>query len=249
MNEIHLSNQNLIGVGVFAHIHRVDEGRVRKVPTPNPKNLVLARRSIQREGQIYDRLGDHPRIIRCLNKGDLFVDLEYAPNGHIESYLRRYPSTSNECRIRFALEAMEAVVFIHSKGVIHSDLAARQFLLDSMLHVKLCDFGFSSFSDGDVLGFEIPSHHLPRDIDGSMPSSFQSDLFAVGSTLYEIMTGKQPYENKSDDTITQLYCNGAFPDVTGILCGHIIMGCWRGHFKDAAEVLKEFLSESNVTKA
>jgi len=64
-------------------------------------------------------------------------------------------------------------------------------------------------SDGDVLGFENPLHNLPRDINGNMPSTFQSDLFAVGSTLYEVMTGKRPYEGRSDNTIR------TFPDVTG----------------------------------
>ena len=135
-------------------------------------------------------------------------------------------------------------MFIHGKGIIHSDLAARQFLLDSKLHVKLSDFGFSSFSDGDVLGFENASHHLPRDTDGKRPSTIQSDLFALGSTLYEVMTGNRPYKDKSDDIIAQLYSNGSFPDMTGILYGHIIMGCWRGRFKSAAEVLKYFLVAS-----
>jgi serine/threonine protein kinase len=72
-------------------------------------------------------------------------------------------------------------VFVHSKGIIHSDLAARQFLLNSARHVKLSDFGFSSFGDGDVLGFENPSHHLPRDIDGNMPSTFRYCTEGFGS--------------------------------------------------------------------
>ena len=132
------------------------------------------------------------------------------------------------------------MVFIHSKGIIHSDLAARQFLVDGSLHVRLSDFGFSSFGDGDVLGFENPSHHLPRDVDGNMPSTVRSDLFALGSTLFEIITGKPPYEGKSDEEITQLYSDGSFPNVKGILCEHIIMGCWQGSFMSAAEVLESF---------
>lgn len=101
MSNINLNKQNLIGVGVFAHVHHLDGGRVRKVPTLDPDNLILAMKSIRREGQIYDHLGDHPRIIKCLDKGDLFVDLKYAPYGHIESYLKCYLDTSNECCIRF----------------------------------------------------------------------------------------------------------------------------------------------------
>ena len=239
--QYHLDKQNLIGVGVFTHVHHIDGGRVRKVPAPDSDNLDLAIKSIRREGEIYTYLGDHPRVAKCLAKGDLFIDLEYAPHGHIESYLKSHRDTSDECRIRLAQEAIEAVVFIHSKGIIHSDLAARQFLLDSKLHVKISDFGFSSFSDGDVLGFENSSHQLPRDLDSDMPSTVQSDLFALGSTLYEIMTGKRLYEGRQDDTITQLYSKGTFPDVTSILCGDIITGCWQGCFTTAEEVLEYFI--------
>lgn len=73
-----------------------------------------------------------------------------------------------------------------------------------------------------------------------MPSTVRSDLFALGSTLYEVITGNPPYKGKPDDDIAQLYSNGAFPNVTGILCEHIIMGCWQGRFMSAAEVLESF---------
>lgn len=84
------ASNNLIGVGVFAHVYDLGEGRVRKVPSLDPDNLDLALKSIQREGEIYDHLGDHPRIIKCLAKGDLFLDLEYAPHGNIETYLKSH---------------------------------------------------------------------------------------------------------------------------------------------------------------
>jgi len=239
--QYHLDKHSLIGVGVLTHVHRIDRGRVRKVPAPDSGDLDLAIKSIQREGEIYVYLGDHPRVVKCLAKGDLFVDLEYASHGHIESYLRSHHDISDKCRIRLAQGVIEAVVFIHSKSIIHSDLAARQFLLDSELHVKISDFGFSSFSDGDVLGFENSSHQLPRDLDCDMPSTVQSDLFALGSTLYEIMTGRRPYEGIPDDTITELYIKRIFPDVSNILCGDVIMSCWQGCFRDAEEVLELFL--------
>lgn len=232
--------------GVFAHVYDLGEGRVRKVPSPDPDNLDLALKSIQREGEIYHHLGDHPRIIKCLAKGDLFLDLEYAPHGNIETYLKSHNDLSNESRVQFAQEAIEAVVFVHEKGIIHSDLAARQFLVDGNLRVRLSDFRFSAFYSGDVLGFENSSHHLPRDIDCSAPSSIQSDLFALGSTLYEVVIGIPPYDGKSDDEITQLYSKGSFPDVTGISFGHIIIGCWQGHFKSAAEVLETFSLKFSV---
>jgi len=124
MSNINLNKQNLISVSVFAYVYCLDKGRVRKVPALDPDNLILATKSIRREGQIYDYLSDYPRIIKCLNKGDLFVDLKYVLHGHIKSYLKCYLDTSDECRIRFAQEVIEAVVFIYSKDIIYSDLAA-----------------------------------------------------------------------------------------------------------------------------
>ncbi|KAH9211870.1 kinase-like domain-containing protein [Leptodontidium sp. 2 PMI_412] len=221
----HLDKHNLIGVGVFAHVYRIDKESVRKVPALDSGDLELAIKSIQREGETYLHLGSHPRVIKCITTGDFFVDLEYAPHGHIENYLRGHHDTTDEIRMRLAQGVIEAVVFIHSKKIIHSDLAARQFLLDSELHVKISDLGFSSFSDGDVLGFENSSYHLPRDLNSKTPSTIQSDLFALGSTLYEIMTGRRPYEAISDDAITELYVKGCFPEVMSILCGDVIMSC------------------------
>jgi serine/threonine protein kinase len=241
------TSSNLIGVGVFSHVYDLGDGRVRKLPAPDPDNLDLAIKSIQRECEIYNHLGDHPRVIKCLATGDLFVDLEFAPHGHIEGYIQCHHDISDMCRRQFAQEVIEAVVFIHSKSIIHSDLAARQFLLDANLHVHLSDFGFSSLNSGDVLGFENASHHMPRDIDCNMPSTTRSDLFALGSTLYEIMTGKPPYKGKSDDAITQLYCIGLFPDVADVLCGDIIMDCWQGRFTSALEVLEYFLAAFTIT--
>jgi len=115
--QYYLDKHNLIGVGVFTHVHRVDGGRVRKVPAPDSNDLDLAIKSIQREGGIYVYLGDHPRVIKCLTKGDLFIDLEYAPYRHIESYLRSHHDTSDKCRIRLVIEVIEAVVFVHSKAL------------------------------------------------------------------------------------------------------------------------------------
>jgi hypothetical protein len=138
-------------------------------------------------------------------------------------------------------------VFVYSKDIIYSDLAARQFLLDSTLYVNLSDFGFFSFSNSNVLGFKNLSHHLPRDIDGNMPSIIQSDLFVLSLTLYKIMTKKLLYKGKSDNTIAWLYSNRSFPNITGILCGHIILGCWQGCFKSAAEVLEHFLVVLYIT--
>jgi hypothetical protein len=61
------------------------------------------------------------------------------------------------------------------------------------------------------------------------------------------MTRKLLYKDKSDNIIARLYSNELFSNITGILCGHIILGCWQGYFKSVAEVLEHFFVVLYVT--
>ncbi|KAJ5961295.1 kinase-like protein [Penicillium vulpinum] len=90
-----------------------------------------------------------------------------------------------DAKYRIARQAIEAVVFIHGKDVIHSDLSARQFLVDRNYNVRLSDFG-----------------------DRSLRS---------GSTIYEILLGKKPYEGTEEEEIQRLFSQKTFPALSGIM--------------------------------
>lgn len=84
---------------------------------------------------------------------------------------------------------------------------------------------------------------LPRD-PLSTPN-VRTDLFALGSAIYWIMSGHQPYETLSDDEVSARFSGGDFPDVGSVVGGRIILGCWNGDFSNAQEVVQA-LSETNV---
>ncbi len=63
-------------------------------------------------------------------------------------------------------------------------------------------------------------------------------LFALGSTLYELITGKEPYDRLSHESVENLFREGVFPGVDGLPLGDLIMGCWVERFRSAREVLK-----------
>lgn len=102
--------------------------------------------------------------------------------------------TSSHARVGKAFKAdishqvVEAFHYIYFTRVIHSHLAARQFLLDTRLNARISDFGTSSFEETGAVGFENPTHHLPRDT--TQPNTVQADLFALGLTLYEMWFGE-----------------------------------------------------------
>jgi len=92
------------------------------------------------------------------------------------------------------------VVYIHSKGVRHSDFRLDQWLVDADLNARLNGFNASGFDDQPDLGLkgkpaqglEVISHYLPRDPEADNTAG--SDLFALGSTLYELLAVQAPYE-------------------------------------------------------
>jgi hypothetical protein len=85
---------------------------------------------------------------------------------------------------------------------------------------------------------EGSSHYLPRNPD--LLNTVESDLFALGSVLYEVMAGETPYCGKLDEEIETLYKEENFPAVNELLCGNITMGCWKREWRSAEEVLARY---------
>ena len=255
------SDQNLIVIGIFAKVHLLDHKIVRKMPRSESEEDIAP---IQREATIYEVLGEHPRIVQCLSFGQTdYVDLKYYPKGELDSYLRENAIEPSQ-KVKWFEQIIQGVEFVHGCGVIHSDLALRQYFVDEDLNVRLADFNASQYLDQRALGYEKATHCLPRDYEE--PNTIRSDLFALGSTLYELSAGKDPYseiypiepdvvmrsndhavimariqrKQRADSQVEALYTQQLFPDVSGLFGGDIIMGCWNDEFSSATAVLLSF---------
>jgi serine/threonine protein kinase len=77
---------------------------------------------------------------------------------------------------------------------------------------------------------------MPRGQDAE--STIQTDLFALGSTLYEIMTSELPYRELEDGEVEERFRQGIFPRVDYVVGGDIMMRCWEGRVNCADEVCK-----------
>jgi Protein tyrosine and serine/threonine kinase len=75
--------------------------------------------------------------------------------------------------------------------------------------------------------------------------------FALGSIIYELCTGREPYNEKTEEEVAQLYNKGERPNTSGLEMESIINKCWQAKYKDAAEVLKDirecFQSSKSLT--
>lgn len=240
-------NHELLMVGIFAETYRIGN-IVKKVYRRFPNDDIATKESIKathNEASIYILLGDHPRIAKFLhtNPTKTYIELKYYSNGNLKSFIEKHRPCI-EVRKYWARQIVESAKYIHAMGVRHSDFRLEQWLLDETLDARLSDFNASGYDPNveiglegsEAIGAENASHFMPR--DHVHDNTVESDLFALGSTLYELITGKAPYEGRSSESVENHFREGVFPSVDGLPLGDLIMGCWVKKFRSAKEMLK-----------
>lgn len=198
---------------------------------------------LQHEIDTYKHLpGEHPRLIRILDsdRDEPSLTLEYMPNGSVADYLKNHADTvTDEQRRRWAREATEAMATLHDNSVIHADFNAGELLLDDDFGVRVIDFTGCSLRGAPALMTGCGAVLCPGDWDNDeIGCTVVSDLFSLGSTLYQIATGKQAYEGLYEDAIEERFARGEFPALEGLLFADVIRKCWHCEFHSAREVLQ-----------
>lgn len=229
-----------ISGGVSGIVERLPSGDVIKSPWNNHSGH-LCRQELALERRIYERLGHHPRLVKTISwdSQQYALTMEYMSNGSLKDYLAQNKDIPTLQRLRWAEEASEGLQLLHSADIIHCDVAPKNFLLDAHLALKIADFGGSSL-DSSTPSACGSVRFTVADFSRSNPPTIAEDLYALGSTIYFIMTSRYPYEELDSNEVRDRYKGQVFPDVTGISCGEIILRCWRSQVSSAQEV-REFI--------
>lgn len=203
----------------------------------------------EREIAVYERLGSNSdsRKIPILRYYGVFnecVILQLARHGSIRRYLRfstHKPALSTQ--LRWAEQATDAISFLHSKGVKHCDIFCNNIFLNDNLDAMVGDFAGSSIDGKQCLAWYETSYCHP---DVEDPSE-SSDIFALGSTFYEILVGKKPYEGWDVIEIQQAFRNGNFPSLESLpALDTVILNCWSGRYKTTTELLEDVRTEARA---
>ncbi|CRG83195.1 Pc21g08700 [Talaromyces islandicus] len=112
-------------------------------------------------------------------------------------------SISNNMKLKWAYQVAESVDILHKNGVIHCDIKPRNFLLDATLDIKIIDLSGSSLDGSKPTSGEGTRFYLPRHCRDQ--PTVATDLFALGSTLYEIFQGNSPYAETPSDEVEKLF--------------------------------------------
>jgi len=172
-----------------------------------------------------------------LDCDDAFVILEYMPTGTLSKYLASGQPVAHAQRTAWCLEAAEAVALLHSHNIIHADIKPENIVLDENLGLRIIDLSGCAIDGKDPLCLESTRYYLPRGMKASPLCSVYTDLFALGSSLYEIASGVPPYSQLEDEEVEERYKNGEFPSLQGLMCASVIQACWRREYTSAEDVV------------
>lgn len=168
-------------------------GDVMKSPWPG-QSETDSRKDITIENEIYRKLGRHPRLIRIVSwdRPDCILTMEYMPNGNLQAFLIKNDTVAEAQRRRWVQQATEGVQLLHDADVLHRDINPKNFLLDAHLGLRIADFGGSSLAGSKPSACSGQRFSLP-DKSWRDPPTAQDDLFALGITIYFIMTCQPPF--------------------------------------------------------
>jgi serine/threonine-protein kinase len=201
-----------LGAGGMGQVYKVrnvisDRVEAMKILLPDlAGNLELAER-FMREIKVQASL-DHPNIAALHTAqrvgNQLVMVMEFVEGQTIESLLRTGPLPLNQA-ISYTQQVLSALAYAHARGIVHRDIKPPNIMLTSNGTVKLMDFGIAKLSADPKLtqtGHTVGSLYYmsPEQINGAALDP-RSDLYSLGVTLYEMVTGRRPFQGDSDYSI------------------------------------------------
>jgi serine/threonine protein kinase len=167
-------------------------------------DYAAARLRFLQEAATASRL-QHPDIVALYGAGDdrgiAFLAMEALAGADLSRYTRPSRLLPEPVVLRIVARVAEALAYAHQQGVVHRDVKPANVMVDLPNHqVKVTDFGIARCTDAartrTGLTIGTPAFMAPEQLAGDAPDA-ASDLYALGVMLFQLLTGRLPYEGDS----------------------------------------------------
>jgi eukaryotic-like serine/threonine-protein kinase len=173
-----------------------------KIPHPEMESDPVLFDRFHREEEIGKKM-DHPGVMKVLPDEDRsreYMVMEWVDGRLLRKIIAENGKLPLERAVRIALAICDALDYIHSHGVVHRDLKPENIMVDDKDRIKLIDFGIAGQAGARRLTFAklsqvmgTPDYISPEQVKGKRGDA-RSDIYALGVMLYEMLTGKVPFQ-------------------------------------------------------
>jgi len=203
----HYRIENLVARSGMASIFRGTDERTGqpvaiKIPHPEMEADIVLYDRFKREQEIGQKL-DHPNVMKVLANDDrtqVYMVMEWVEGRLLRQILAEQKKLPVDRALRIAVEIAKALDYIHGHGVVHRDLKPENIMVGADDKLKLIDFGIAANEGSRRLTFAklsqvmgTPDYISPEQVKGKRGDG-RSDIYALGVMLYEMLTGRVPFQ-------------------------------------------------------
>ena len=214
-----------LGAGGMAKVYRALDVKLKryvalKVIAPDLRNKEQYAERFEREAQSIARL-EHANIVRIYRFGEademFYMAMQYVEGADLGTLIRGYKALGEVMPTGDVQRVLQdiggALDYAHSRDVIHRDVKPSNVMVDNTGQALLADFGLALLADlgtrGEVLG--SPHYVAPEQAISSSDALPQSDLYSLGISLFEMLTGDVPFTGDQVVDVIAQHINQSVP--------------------------------------
>ncbi len=170
---------------------------------------------------------NHPNIVTIYDAGKAdgvaYIAMEYLEGTSLREVLDEHPPLSVPRILETVAQVARGLAYAHENGVVHRDIKPANIIVLRNRRPKITDFGIARLGEADGVGSEragSPKYMSPEQIRGDVTLDGRSDVFSLGTVLYEMLTGKAPFNGETVTEIMQAVLEHT-PPVPSVVDAHV----------------------------
>ncbi len=195
-----------LGKGGMGKVFRVEDKKIKEEVA-----LKLIKPEIAADKKTIERFSNELKFARKIahrnvckmydlgeEEGTYYITMEYVPGEDLKSFIRRSRQLNVGTAISLAKQVSEGLSEAHRLGVVHRDLKPQNVMIDKEGNARIMDFGVArSVTGKGITGAGVmigtPEYMSPEQVEGKEADQ-RSDIYSLGIMLYEMLTGRVPFE-------------------------------------------------------
>ncbi len=252
-----------LGKGGMGRVYRVEDTKLKQEVA-----LKLIKPEIAKDKKTIERFRNELKLAREIahrnvcrmydlneEKGTHYITMEYVRGEDLRSSIRRFGQLPIGKSISIAKQICEGLAEAHRLGVVHRDLKSNNIMIDKEGNVRIMDFGIArSLEAKRITGAGVmigtPEYMSPEQVEGKEVDQ-RSDIYSLGVILYEMVTGRLPFEGETSLSIAMKHKSEEPPDPKDLNdqisegFSQVILRCMKKDKEKRYQDAEELLSQLN----